>query len=51
MTNDGVNLIKVICQISREASDTGEFQLKTKSRDFRVIFHHLTLRLKYVGLQ
>jgi hypothetical protein len=25
-------------KISREASDAGEFHLKTKSRDFRVIF-------------
>ena len=27
-----------ITMISREASDAGEFHLKTKSRDFRVIF-------------
>jgi hypothetical protein len=41
-------------QLSREASDAGEFHLKTKSRDFRVIFYEKwrsTLRLKYVGLQ
>jgi hypothetical protein len=39
---------------SRDASDAGEFHLKTKSRDFRVIFDEKwrsTLRLKYVGLQ
>ena len=39
---------------SREASDAGEFHLKTKSRDFRVIFDEKwrsTLRLKYIGLQ
>jgi hypothetical protein len=28
--------INLLC--SREASDAGEFHLKTKSRDFRVIF-------------
>ena len=29
----------VYALISREASDAGEFHLKTKSRDFRVIFN------------
>jgi hypothetical protein len=49
---------KLLCSMavpySREASDAGEFHLKTKSRDFRVIFDEKwrsTLRLKYVGLQ
>jgi hypothetical protein len=36
-----MNIKKNYCLIlitSREASDAGEFQLKTNSRDFRVIF-------------
>ena len=39
---------------SREASDAGDFHLKWKSLDFRVIFDEKwrsTLPLKYVGLQ
>jgi hypothetical protein len=38
----------------RQASDAGEFHLKTKSRDFHVMFDEKwrsTLRLKYVGLR
>jgi hypothetical protein len=31
-------LYKCTVLYSREASDAGEFHLKTKSRDFRVIF-------------
>jgi hypothetical protein len=30
---------KLLLINSREASDAGEFHLKTKSRDFRVIFY------------
>ena len=54
ITSHMQNIIQIYPCFSREASDAGEFHLKTKSRDFRVIFDEKgrsTLRLKYVGLQ
>ena len=58
ITSSGVLAIPLLghtyTTVSREASDAGEFHLKTKSRDFRVIFDEKwrsTLRLKYVRLQ